>query len=68
MVDSPFDATVRVAEVQDAEPFPEARNPELLRVWLDTGDESRQSAAQLAITTPPRNSPKRRCSVSATHP
>ena len=47
MADSPFDATVRVAEVEDAKPFPEARKPELLKLWLDIGDGSRQSAAQL---------------------
>jgi tRNA-binding protein len=44
---SPFETTFRVAEITDAEPFPEARKPELVKVWLDFGDETRQSAAQL---------------------
>jgi tRNA-binding protein len=43
----PFDATTRVAEVVDAEPFPEARKPELVKLTLDVGDEQLQSAAQL---------------------
>ncbi len=47
MVESPFDVTVRVAEVADAEPFPEARKPELTKLWLDVGDERLRSAAQL---------------------
>ncbi|PSQ18943.1 tRNA-binding protein [Halobacteriales archaeon QS_8_69_26] len=44
---SPFDVTIRVGEVTDAEPFPEARKPELVKLWIDLGDEERQSAAQL---------------------
>lgn len=47
MVESPFDVTIRVAEIQEAEPFPEAEKPELVKLWLDFGDETRQSAAQL---------------------
>ncbi len=47
MAESPFDVTIRVGEVTDAEPFPEANKPELLRLWIDFGDETRQSAAQL---------------------
>jgi len=47
MAESPFDVTIRVAEVEDAEPFPEANKPELVKLWLDFGDETRQSAAQL---------------------
>ena len=30
MTESPFDVTIRVAEVEDAEPFPEAKKPELV--------------------------------------
>jgi tRNA-binding protein len=45
----PFETTFRVAEITDAEPFPEARKPELVKVWLDFGDETRQSAAQLGF-------------------
>ena len=47
MADSPFEATVRVAAVTDAEPFPEANKPEMVKLWLDLGEESRRSAAQL---------------------
>jgi len=43
----PFDATFRVAEVIDAEPFPAARKPELVKLRLDLGDERLGSAAQL---------------------
>ncbi|WP_231188130.1 tRNA-binding protein [Haladaptatus sp. DYF46] len=47
MTDSPFDASIRVAEVRDAEPFPEAEKPEMVKLRLDLGDESLRSAAQL---------------------
>jgi tRNA-binding protein len=47
MAERPFDVTVRVAEVTDAEPFPEARKPQLVKLQLDLGEERRQSAAQL---------------------
>ena len=48
MAESPLDATIRVGEVLRAEPFPEARKPELYRLWIDLGDgEEVQSAAQL---------------------
>lgn len=43
----PFDVTIQVAEVTDAEPFPEADKPELVKLQLDLGEETRQSAAQL---------------------
>ncbi len=42
-----FDRTIRVARVTRAEPFPETRKPEMVKLWLDTGDETLQSAAQL---------------------
>lgn len=42
-----FDVTIRVAQVTRAEPFPAANKPELVKLWLDLGDERRQSAAQL---------------------
>lgn len=45
----PFDVSIRVGEVTDAEPFPEARKPELVKLWIDFGDEQRQSAAQLGF-------------------
>jgi tRNA-binding protein len=47
MTERPLDATIRVAEVLSAEPFPEARKPELLKLELDVGDEVLKSAAQL---------------------
>jgi tRNA-binding protein len=47
MSDGPFDVTIRVAVVERAEPFPEANKPELVKLWLDLGDKTRQSAAQL---------------------
>lgn len=47
MTNSPFEATIQVAEITDAEPFPEANKPEMVKLWLDFGDESRRSAAQL---------------------
>lgn len=47
MTESPFDVTIRVATVTAAEPFPEATKPEMIKLWLDLGDDSVQSAAQL---------------------
>lgn len=47
MSDHPFDVTIRVAEVTDAESFPETNKPEMVKLWLDLGDETLQSAAQL---------------------
>lgn len=47
MTDSPFNVTIRVAAVREAEPFPEAEKPELVKLQLDLGDETLQSAAQL---------------------
>ncbi|WP_152042934.1 tRNA-binding protein [Salinigranum salinum] len=44
---SPFDVTIRVGEVVSAEPFPEARKPELFKLAVDLGDRVVQSAAQL---------------------
>ena len=47
MSDGPFDATIRVAEVTDAESFPETNKPEMVKLRLDLGDEILRSAAQL---------------------
>ncbi|MFB6126287.1 MAG: tRNA-binding protein [Halolamina sp.] len=47
MAESPFERTVRVGEVVDAEPFPETRKPEMTKLWIDLGDEEVASAAQL---------------------
>ena len=46
MADSLFDTTFRVGEVVAAEPFEEARKPELAKLRIDLGDEVRNSAAQ----------------------
>ncbi|WP_049921604.1 tRNA-binding protein [Halopiger djelfimassiliensis] len=50
MVESPFDAEIRVGEVLAAEPFPEANKPKLTKLWIDLGEDHGevQSAAQLA--------------------
>lgn len=47
MTESPFDVTIQVAEISGAEPFPEANKPELVKLTLDLGEETLQSAAQL---------------------
>jgi tRNA-binding protein len=47
MTNTPFDVTIQVGEVQDAELFPEAEKPQMVKLWLDLGDETLQSAAQL---------------------
>jgi tRNA-binding protein len=47
MGEQPFDAGIRVADVEQAEPFPEANKPRMIKLWLDLGEESLQSAAQL---------------------
>jgi tRNA-binding protein len=47
MAESPFDVVIRVGRVLRAEPFPEARKPKLCKLWIDLGERSVQSAAQL---------------------
>jgi tRNA-binding protein len=47
MSETPFDVRIQVAEVIDAEPFPETNKPEMVKLWLDIGGETLQSAAQL---------------------
>lgn len=49
MTDSPFDVTIRVGAVRSAEAFPEARTPELCKLWIDLGGREVQSAAQLGF-------------------
>lgn len=53
MPESPFDVTVSVGTVERAEPFPEARKPELMKLWIDLGGETVQSAAQLGYNHDP---------------
>lgn len=46
---SPFDVTVVVGQIRTAEPFPAAQTPELVKLWIDLGEDHGeiQSAAQL---------------------
>jgi len=53
MADSLFETTFRVGEVLAAEPFPEARKPELAKLEIDLGDETVQSAAQTGYNHDP---------------
>ncbi|NIC00218.1 tRNA-binding protein [Halobacterium sp. R2-5] len=48
-----FETTFAVGEVLDAEPFPEARKPELAKLEIDLGDEVVQSAAQTGYNYEP---------------
>ena len=57
MVESPLDVTVRVAEIVDAEAFPEAEKPKLVKLWLEFGNKTRQSAAQLGYHHDPAELP-----------
>lgn len=47
MTESPFDVAIRVGRVKEARAFPDAEKPELVRLWVDLGEETVQSAAQL---------------------
>ncbi|SEM02973.1 tRNA-binding protein [Haloferax larsenii] len=47
MTESPFDVTIRVATIKKAEAFSESNKPKMVKLWLDLGDETLQSAAQL---------------------
>lgn len=47
MAESPFDVDIRVGTVEDAAAFPETRKPKMCKLWIDIGDETVQSAAQL---------------------
>ena len=53
MTETPLDTTVRVGEVVDADPFPEARKPELCKLRIDLGGETVRSAAQLGYNHDP---------------
>ena len=46
MTESIFETTFEVGEVIEAEPFPEARKPELTKLRIDLGDREIDSAAQ----------------------
>lgn len=60
MSDGPFDTTFRVGEITDAEPFPEAETDQLVKLWIDLGDEEEvQSAAQLGYNYDPADLPGR---------
>lgn len=47
MVESPFEETIVVGTVKEAEGFEEARKPEMVKLWIDIGSRTVQSAAQL---------------------
>ncbi|MFC3477043.1 tRNA-binding protein [Halobacterium litoreum] len=53
MADSLFETTFRVGEVLAAEPFEEARKPELAKLEIDLGDDVVQSAAQTGYNHDP---------------
>jgi tRNA-binding protein len=53
MAESPFDVTLQVGEVVAAEPFDEARKPELAKLRVDLGEETVQSAAQTGYNYDP---------------
>ncbi|USZ69843.1 tRNA-binding protein (plasmid) [Halorussus salilacus] len=55
MVESPFETTFRVGEVEDAEAFPETRKPELAKLWIDLGDETVRSVAQTGYNYDPED-------------
>lgn len=59
MAESPFEADVRVGEVRRAEAFPETNKPEMVKLWIDLGDEDVQSAAQLGYHHDPDALPGR---------
>jgi len=53
MADSLFETTFRVGEVVAAEPFEEARKPELAKLQVDLGDDVVLSAAQTGYNYDP---------------
>jgi tRNA-binding protein len=55
MAESPFDVTFQVGEVVAAEPFDEARKPELAKLQVDLGGETVQSAAQTGYNYDPED-------------
>ncbi|WP_255168898.1 tRNA-binding protein [Natrononativus amylolyticus] len=59
MVESPFDAEIRVGEVLSAEAFPETNKPEMVKLRIDLGGETVQSAAQLGYNHDPAELPGR---------
>jgi len=66
MTNTPFDVTIQVAEVTDAEPFPEAEKPEMVKLWLDLGDESLRPQPNSGTTTTRQTSSAHRFCVRRT--
>ncbi len=59
MVESPFETTFRVGRVERAEAFPETDKPKMVKLWIDLGEETVQSAAQLGYHHDPEKLPGR---------
>ncbi len=47
MPESPFDVTIQVGRIIRAAPFPETRKPKMCKLWIDLGERTVRSAAQL---------------------
>lgn len=48
MTESPFEVEIKLVEIENAESFEEARKTDMMKLWISTGEEKFQSAAQLA--------------------
>lgn len=59
MVESPFEVDIRVGRIERAEAFPETDKPEMVKLWIDLGDEEIQSCAQLGYHHDPDDLPGR---------
>ncbi len=46
MADTPFDVRIQVGRVTRAEPFPATRKPNMMKLWINIGEEEIQSCAQ----------------------
>lgn len=55
MPESPLSNEIVVGVVQEAEDFPKARKPDMMKMWIDLGGEEVQSAAQIAHAYEPED-------------